>query len=70
MKVAKFITEKESGIQTIIDIDNTTNFKDFIIKIGEKKLDIQIDSKANSITIGNCLLEGFELELFKNFINQ
>ena len=70
MKTANYTTVHNSDQQTVIEIDNTTNFKDFNIKFEQHKINIQIDQKMNSIQIGDVHLCGIEVELFKQFISQ
>jgi hypothetical protein len=70
MKTATFTTIDDSGIESSIDIDNTSNFKDFNIKFGPYKLSVQIDETTNTLAIGDCLLYGVGLEMFKQFISQ
>ena len=70
MKTANYTTVHNSDQQTVIEIDNTTNFKDFNIKFEQHEINIQIDQKMNSIQIGNVYLSGIEVELFKQFISQ
>lgn len=78
-KLIKITTENER-FNTSIEIDNSTDFKDFIIEqkeilikeqdSNEKKLDINFDTTENHLVINNIILEKREIELLKEFLNQ
>ncbi len=70
MKTAAFKTKNEDNIETLITIDNTTNFKDFTLQFGGKIITLQIDTELNQLEIGHCKLNGIGLEMFKKFIAQ
>lgn len=64
---------------TVIEIDNTSSFKDF--KVAEldvnrkstSKIEMQLDTHSDegvSFTIGNTTLVGREVELLREFLNQ
>lgn len=66
-------TVKPNG-ETSITIDNTTDFKDFVIDHKEtnhnRKITFQIDVEENVLEINGFDLSSTELYLLKQFLNQ
>jgi hypothetical protein len=56
----------------IVDIDNTTNFKDFAISdlVSNLSATIQIDVEQNTIRIDGITLSNTQSQVLKQFINQ
>lgn len=70
------ITTEHKDNTTTINIDNSTEFKDFNIDFTwdndaeVQTASIQLDITSKQITINRVKLNDFEVELFKQFINQ
>lgn len=63
-----------NGIDIKINIDNSTNFRDFNVEVETvettKTLDIQIDFEGKALCIDGVKFNGITLGLLKSFLNQ
>jgi hypothetical protein len=63
--------KNENGESQIIEIDNSTSYKDLIIKnFSGEKLVIQVMLIEKTISINDTLLTNIEAEILKTFLNQ
>jgi hypothetical protein len=62
-------TEHLEG-RTTIQIDNSTDHKDFLINQDSMETIISLNKVDKTLRIGGLTLRGREVELFKEFINQ
>lgn len=67
-------TDAEGEFKTSIKIDNSTNYKDFVVSQGTTtkcdELHIQIDREGESITINNIVFSGINRLALLQFLNQ
>ena len=77
MKTVIKITIEEGVIKRNIEIDNSSEFKDFVLtqknsnsKNNIRTLHVENDTTNRNITINGIVLNDIELQLFKEFINQ
>lgn len=68
---------EQDGKEIELNIDNSTDFKDFFLNIetnqvNDKKrtLQIQIDKREKVLEINGMKISGLMLQVFKEFINQ
>lgn len=71
------LTLEEGVIKRNIKIDNSSEFKDFVLtqenenkKNDIRTLHVENDTTTKHITINGIVLNDIELQLFKEFINQ
>ena len=76
MKTVIKITIEEGVTKRSIEIDNSSEFKDFVLNQENsnsndvRTLHVENDTTNRNITINGIVLNDIELQLFKEFINQ
>lgn len=76
MKTKKFEAVNESEETLTIEIDNSTNYKDFLCKLSDKEgktleaISLNVDTESGYVVIENIKFSGFALKLLLDFINQ
>ena len=77
MKTIIKLNTEEGVTKRNIEIDNSSEFKDFVLtqensnsKNDIRTLHVENDTTKRNITINGIVLNDIELQLFKEFINQ
>jgi len=63
------MTKVEDGNEVKLEVDNSTNYREFSVEINGSALLIKVDDSQGTIDINNLRLPKIESQLLREFLN-